>query len=174
MEILIALIALLLMLSFLIKGTFLPRWGVVVVSVLLALAVRLAIPWLARQPADTVNGWISSPDRMLDGAVCLVLEIALMMAFCFTGIQSLLRWYPGLLAFPAVCWAWSQLLFSRPGIDFTRFAWIASGATLALALGGSWLQRRLLPEEDVRLESLFLINLFLLLATIAATGAITF
>ena len=79
MEILVTLIALLLMLSFLLKGSFLPRWGVVVVSLLLAVAVRLVIPWLAGQPAATVNGWISAPDRMLDGAICVVLEVVLMM-----------------------------------------------------------------------------------------------
>ncbi len=203
MEILITLIALLLILSFLIKGSFLPRWGVVAVSLLLAVAVRLVIPWLAGQPAATVNGWISAPDRMLDGAVCVVLEVVLMMTFCFAWparssvsltpllwfssrslknargsenhplLRSLL-YYPGVLAFPAVCWAWSQLLFSRPGIDFTRFAWLAAFCTLFVALGGSWVVRRFLPEEDVRLEGLFLVNLFLLLLTVAATGAITF
>lgn len=202
MEILIALIALLLVLSFLLKGTFLPRWGRVAFSLLLAVAVRLVIPLLAGQPAATVNGWISSPDRMLDGAVCIVLEVVLMTAFCFAWSAryaapvsvslakkcsrdghrpllrslgcSLLHWYPGLLSFPAVCWAWSQLLFSRPGIDFTRFAWVAALITLVIALGGPWLLRRLLPEEESRLEGLFLVNLFLLLLTIAATGAITF
>lgn len=177
MEILVTLIALLLMLSFLLKGSFLPRWGVVVVSLLLAVAVRLVIPWLAGQPAATVNGWISAPDRMLDGAVCVVLEVVLMMTFCFSrpaGRFRFLRWYPGLLAFPAVCWAWSQLLFARPGIDFTRFAWLTAFCTLVVTLGGSWAIRRFLPEEDVRLEGLFLVNLFLLLLTVAATGAITF
>ncbi len=217
MEILIALIALLLVLSFLLKGSFLPRWARGTICLLLAAAVRLAIPWLARQPADTLNGWITAPDRMLDAAVCIVLEIVIMTAFCFTrpaaldsgeqgvrrpggatgvpffrvpagkkgsgcawgkasftGIQPLLHWYPGLLAFPAVCWTWSQLLFSRPGIDFTRFAWLAAIATFIAAWGGSELLHRFVPEEEARMEGLFLVNLFLLLLTIAATGAITF
>lgn len=177
MEVLTALLTLLLSLSFLLKGTFLPRWGRGVACILLAVFVRLVIPWLASQPAATVNGWMTAPDKILDGAVCLVLEAVLMMAFCFArpaGRFRVLRWYPGLLAFPAVCRAWSLVLFSRPGIDFTRFAWTASLATLAVALGASWLLRRLLPEEEVRLEGMFLINLFILLATVAATGAITF
>ena len=177
METLIAIIALLLVLSFLLKSSFLPRWGMVAACVLLASFLRVAIPYLAAQPADTVNGWISAPDRMLDGAVLIVLEIALMMAFCFSrpsGRFRFLRWYPGLLAFPAVCRAWSQILFTRPGIDFTRFAWLAALATFIAAWGGSELLRRFVPEEDARLEGLFLVNLFLLLLTIAATGAITF
>jgi len=177
MEILVALIALLLALSFLLKGAFLPRWGVVTAGLLMAVGVRLVIPWLAGQPASTVNGWITAPDRMLDAAVCIVLEVVLMTAFCFTrptGRFRFLRWYPGLLAFPAVCWAWSQLLFSRPGINFSCFAALAALCTLAVALVGPWLLRRLLPDEESRLEGLFLVNLFLLLLTVAATGAITF
>lgn len=177
MEILIALLTLLLVLSFLLKGTFLPRWGTVAACVLLAVFVRLVIPWLADQPAAVVSGWLTAPDIILDGAVCLVLEAVLMIAFCFSrpaGRFRFLRWYPGLLAFPAVCRAWSLVLFSRPGLDFTRFAWTASLATLAAALVAAWLLRKLLPEEEIRLEGLFLINLFLLLATVAATGAITF
>lgn len=177
METLFTLITLLLVLSFVFKGTFLPHWGRVSACVLLALFVRLAIPWLASQPAAAVNSWFTAPDKLLDAAVCIVLEVALMWAFCFSrpaGRFRLLRGYPGLPAFPAVCQAWSLVLFSRPGIDFTRFAWTASFATLAVALGASWMLRKLLPEEEVRLEGLFLINLFLLLATVAVTGAITF
>ncbi len=177
MEILFALITVLLLLSFLLKSTFLPRWGVGVAALLMALTVRLVIPFLASQPAETVNGWIFSPDRVLDIAVCIVLEALLMMAFCFSRTLSrfrFLRWYPGLLAFPAVCWAWGQLLYSSAGIHFTRFAIWAALGTLVVILGGSWGLRRLLPEEDIRLEGLFLIQLFLLLLTIAATGVITF
>lgn len=177
MESLITLIALLLALSFLLKASFLPRWGIAGVSLLLAICVRVVIPLLAAQPAARVNGWITAPDRMLDGAVCIVLEVVVMATFCFSrpaGRFRFLRWYPGLLVFPAVCWAWSQLLFSHPGIDFQRFAALAALATLAVTLLGSWAMRRLLPEEEIRLEGLFLVNLFLLLLTVAATGAITF
>ena len=177
MEILFPLIAVLVLLSFLFKGSFLPRWEAVAVSLALAVFVWLAIPWLTRQTAGTIEQWTSDPSRVLDGAVCLVLEVAVMILFCFTaptGRLRFLRFIPGLLAFPAVVWGWSQVLFSRPGLDFGRLAWVAALATLAVALGGTALIRRLVPDEPSRLEGLFLINLFLLLLTIAATGAITF
>lgn len=177
MEILFPLIAVLVLLSFLSKGSFLPRWEAAAVSLALAIFVWLAIPWLTRQTAGTIEQWTSDPSRVLDGAVCLVLEVAVMILFCFTaptGRFRFLRFIPGLLAFPAVVWGWSQVLFSRPGLDFGRLAWVAALATLAVALGGTALIRRLVPDEPSRLEGLFLINLFLLLLTIAATGAITF
>ncbi len=177
MEILFPLIAVLALLSFLFKGSFFPRWEAAAVSLILAVVVWLAIPWLTRQTAGTVEQWTTDPSRILDGAVCLVLEVAVMILFCFTapaGRLRFLRLIPGVLAFPAVVWGWSQVLFSRPGLDFGRLAWVAALATLAVAIGGTALIRRLVPDEPSRLEGLFLINLFLLLLTIAATGAITF
>lgn len=177
MEILFPLIAVLVLLSFLFKGSFLPRWETAAVSLALAVFVWLAIPWLTRQTAGTIEQWTSDPSRVLDGAVCLVLEVAVMILFCFTaptGRLRFLRFIPGLLAFPAIVWGWSLVLFSLPGLDFGRLAWVAALATLAVALGGTALIRRLVPDEPSRLEGLFLVNLFLLLLTIAATGAITF
>lgn len=177
MEVLFPMIAVLALLSFLFKSSFLPRWESFLVAVALAVFVWLAIPWLTRQTAGTIEQWTSDPSRILDGAVCVVLEVALMLLFCFTAPARrlrFLRFIPGLLAFPAVVWGWSQLLFSRPGLDFGRLAWMAALATLAVACGGSALFRRLVPETEARLEGLFLINLFLLLLTVAATGAITF
>lgn len=177
MDVLLTLVALLSLLSFLLKCSFFPRGWTAVAALALALAVRLAIPWLVRQPAGLVAGWTSTPGRMLDGAVCIVLEAVLMMAFCFgrpSGRLRILAFFPGLLAFPAACWGWAQLLFARPGIDFGRLAWMAALVTLAVAYGGSRLLRRFVPEEETRLESLFLVNLFLLLLCVAATGAITF
>ena len=165
MTVLLTLVALLSLLSFLLKCSFFPRGWTAVAALALALAVRLAIPWLVRQPAGLVADWTSTPGRMLDGAVCIVLEAVLMMAFCFgrpSGRLRLLSLYPGLL------------LFARPGIHFDRFAWIAALVTLAVAFGGSRLLARLVPDEATRLEGLFLINLFLLLLCVAATGAITF
>ena len=138
MTVLLTLVALLSLLSFLLKCSFFPRGWTAVAALALALAVRLAIPWLVRQPAGLVADWTSTPGRMLDGAVCI------------------------------------QLLFARPGIHFDRFAWIAALVTLAVAFGGSRLLARLVSEEATRLEGLFLINLFLLLLCVAATGAITF
>ena len=84
MEILFPLIAVLVLLSFLFKGSFLPRWEAAAVSLALAVFVWLAIPWLTRQTAGTIEQWTSDPSRVLDGAVCLVLEVAVMILFCFT------------------------------------------------------------------------------------------
>ena len=177
MKTLLTLIAMLSLLSFLLKGSFHPRWGVALAAFALALVAGLSVPWLIRQSPAAFTAWTSSPRHLLDGAVCVVLEVLIMAAFCFSrvaGCWRILRFYPGLLAFPAVVWTWAQVLYARPGVNFSLLAWLAAAFTLAVAWGGPVLLRRLLPDESSRLEALFLINLFLLLLTVAATGAITF
>ncbi|MBR1538379.1 MAG: hypothetical protein IJ636_02615 [Bacteroidales bacterium] len=177
MNSLIAVIALLLLLSFLLKASFLPRIWALASALLMGVVVWLAIPWLTRQSPNDVASWTAEPERLQDIAVCIVLEALLMGTFCFTrpaGRWKALRFYPGLLAFPAVCWIWAQGLFSSPGLDFGRFGLVAALVTLAVAGGGGQLLRRLLPDEELRVEGLFLVNLFLILLTVAATGAITF
>ena len=59
------------------------------------------------------------------------------------------------------------------GLGMRQVNWRVALA-LAVAFGGSRLLARLVPDEATRLEGLFLINLFLLLLCVAATGAITF
>ncbi|MBR6212364.1 MAG: hypothetical protein IKQ64_04905 [Bacteroidales bacterium] len=177
MEILLILIAVLALLSFILKCSFFPRWGAIAASLALAASAWAAIPWLTRQEASAFSSWVTDPDHMLDAAVCIVLEAVIMTAFCFSrpsGRFRTLRFYPGLLVFPAAVWILSRVLFSSPGMNFNRFAWVAALAVLFIALGGSRLMAKLVPEEDIRLEGLFLINLFLLLSSVAATGAITF
>lgn len=177
MTVLFSLIALLSLLSFLLKTSFFPRGGTATASFVLAFCVFTLIPWLTRQPADMLADWVSSPGRVRDGTVCIVLEALLMTAFCFarpSGRLPWLKYYPGLLAIPFTCLGWAQFLFSHPGLDFGRFAWTAALITLSAAFCFSRLLYRLVPEQEPRLEGLFLINLFLLLLAIVATGAINY
>ena len=177
MEILLVMAAVLSLLGFILKSSFYPRWGAFAASLILAAFIMAAVPWLTRQSSSSFSTWSLNPDLILNGAVCIVVEVIIMTAFCYgrtAGRLRLLYYYPGLLAFPAAAWLLSQLLFSRPGIDFKRFAWIAAVSVMILSLGGGRLAKRFIPEEDVRLESLFLIEMFLLLLAIAAAGAITF
>ena len=177
MKTLLTLIALMSLLSFLLKGSFHSRWGVALAAFALTLAAGLSVPWLIRQSPAAFTAWTSSPEHLFDGAVCVVLEVLVMGVFCFGRVAKrwhFLRLYPGLLAFPTVIWLWAQALYARPGVNFSLFAWLAAGVTLAAAWGGPMLLRCLLPDESSRLEALFLINLFLLLLAVAATGAITF
>ena len=177
MTIILTLTALLTILSFCLKCSFYSWKGALAAAVALGIAVYFALGWLTRQSAGAIAAWTTDGGKMLDAAVCIVLEAVIMTGFCFSRPAGKLRWllpYPGVLAAASASLLWIQLPLSRPGLDFGSFTLWSAAASAAAAFLLPWLTRLLLPDEESRLESLFIINVFLILSTVAATGAITF
>ena len=78
-------------------------------------------------------------------------------------------WIPGLMIFPVLSAALTELIFSLPGVDFSLVGWSAGlGLLVALPALARGL-RALLPETDLRLEVMFLVSLIILLLGIVAT-----
>lgn len=176
MEILFALITLSLLLGFFLKISFYTRRGVAAVALAAGCLVRLALPWLMTLSGSEVESWLAGAAGMGEWSVVVVVGALLSAAFCFTHPSGRFRplfYYPGLSALLAICLAWAQLPFGRPGIDFARFTYLATAVTPLLIYGGGRLMRRLLPGEDERLEGLFITDILLILLTVAATGALT-
>lgn len=63
----------------------------------------------------------------------------------------------------------TQLIFAYPGISFRTVAWLFAGATGIGIIGIGWFLRKYLADESLRLELLFVTNLFILLMGIIAT-----
>lgn len=78
-------------------------------------------------------------------------------------------WIPGLLIFPVLFAALTQLIFALPGTDFTIIGLATTVAILVLTLLMAYLIKWLLPETDIRLELLFMINLLIAALGIVAT-----
>ena len=176
MELLVLLIVLLLLLGQWLKCSFLSRRESAASALATACFVRMGIPWLTTRSAAGISAWLTGAAGMGDWTLLVVGEAALAAVFCFSRPSQRLkplRLYPVLLAAPALCLLWAQWLFSRPGINFTRFARWAALLSALWVYGGSRLVRRLLPEESARLEALFLTAFFLVLLTVAAAGALT-
>ena len=177
MQLLFILIAMLLIFSFILKSSLFPRFGAVIFGVLAAAFLWLAIPWLTEQPRSAITGFLSNRAALLDISGAIVLEAFLMIGFCLLrgkGKASWLRWIPEILALPSLCILAAFSLYALPGVSFEWFRAIASSAAFILISGGSVLIRRISEKEEERLEALFLINIFILLLTVAAAGAFTF
>ena len=84
-------------------------------------------------------------------------------------MSFLLRLYPGVLLFPVLFYLQSTLIFALPGVDFGVVSLLLSLGTLVLVLGLVYLLRFLLPEEELRLEVLFLVELFIFILGIIAS-----
>lgn len=179
-------IALMLLVSvgFMLKQSFLPWKWMLGMALVAALWVGFSWPLAIEQSKTQIADWLANPTLMADTAVLLTLEVALQMAFCiveatYGGLTDLpkrkrlllnvLRYFPSLLFFVVLFSLLVTLIFALPGVSFPLIAWSLAGAVLLLVPAFVWLLRWLLPETDLRLELLFLLNALMAALGIVAT-----
>lgn len=170
--------------GFLLKQTFLSWKWTLGVALVAALGVGFSWPLAIEQSKTQIADWLSNPALMADTAVLLTIEVALQIAFCVVeatyGAQTDLPWrkklllnalrcFPGLLFFVVLFSLLVTLIFAQPGVSFPLIAWSLGGAVLLLVPALVWLLRKLMPETDLRLELLFLINALMAGLGIVAT-----
>ena len=83
MEYVIHLLALFIALNFLLKVGFYPRWGMWTVAAGCAFFAWLVTPWMTEQSKTVVASFFASRPQMLNLSVCVTLEAAVMITFCF-------------------------------------------------------------------------------------------
>ena len=83
MEYAIHLLALFIALNFLLKVGFYPRWGMWTVAAGYAFFAWLVTPWMTEQSKTVVAAFFASRPQMLNLSVCVTLEAAVMITFCF-------------------------------------------------------------------------------------------
>jgi len=184
MEYVIHLLALFITLSFLLKVGFYPRRGIWTAAAGCALFAGLVTPWVTEQSKATMAAFFASRPQMLDLSACVTLEAAVMVAFCFDcfaemrtrnstfkqAVTLFLKLYPGVLIGGVISYALALLLFTFPGLDFGSLPWIAAAVAFLTVCAGSRLLRYAIGDRPLRLEVLFIVNLFTVLLSIIATG----
>lgn len=85
-------------------------------------------------------------------------------------VTLFLKLYPGILIGGVICYVLALLLFTFPGIDFGSLSWIAAGVTFFAVGAGSHLLRYAIGDKPLRLEVLFIVNIFIVILSIIATG----
>ena len=125
-------------------------WGL---GLVVGLVVYASINTALQLSKPLVAAWLSDKAVLQDIAVLCLLDALLMRV----------RWYPGLLIFPATCYALVQCLFMATGVDFLWFG-LLFAAVVALGLPVlSAAFSRLLPLPDDRRSLHFLLTIFLCL-----------
>ena len=126
MEYAIHLLALFIALNFLLKVGFYPRWGMWTVAAGYAFFAWLVTPWMTEQSKTVVAAFFASRPQMLNLSVCVTLEAAVMITFCFDcfaemrtrntafkqAVTLFLKLYPGILIGGVICYVLALLLFS--------------------------------------------------------------
>lgn len=184
MEIVITIIMLLVGFSVLLKLTYLPLWGRIVVSLVFACFVGFSWNFAANQSKTQIAGWIQNPELMLDMAVILTVDVFLQNTFCITSsglifgerlsrstaiIHAVCQWIPGILIFPVLLAMLVEVIFSFPGFDFTTVAWTLATIMVVISIVLPYLIKIILHEKELRLEMIFMMNALIALLGVVAT-----
>lgn len=184
MQTIVLLIMILIAFNFLLKQTFHKWHYVAAMAVVAALFVGLMWPFAIEQSKSQIAYWLDNPTLMLDTSVLLTVEVALQMTFCLlaaekrTGgfakksaqwLYKILWLFPGILFFAVLFSLLVTVIFLFPGVSFSLLSWRLATLLLVVIPAGIWLIRLLLPEEDIRLELLFLTNALVAILGIVAT-----
>ncbi len=184
MEIVIAIIMVLVAVSVVLKLTYLPEWGRIVVSLVLALFAGMSWTFAVTQSKTQIDAWILDPELMLNVAVLLTVDVFLQLSFCIMSAESMFGermsrcgriireitlWIPGLLIFPTLLALLVKVIFSFPGMDFTTIAWSLGAVVFIAGMVLPFLIKTVIPEKDLRLELIFMINTMIALLGVVAT-----
>lgn len=182
METVVLVMMMLVCFNFVVKQTYNSAYAVMLSAVLCALFTGFMWPYAIEQSRTQVSDWLSDPQLMLDVAVVLTVEVAVQMYFCMlmagNGVgesrksrylRIALQWFPGLLVFPVLFSIVVAAIFSFPGTSFALVAWLLAGAVLVAVPLLSWVVKWMLPENEIRLELLFLSNALIAIMGIIAT-----
>ncbi len=184
MEILLVIIMILTVVSALLKLTYLPACGRPFVGVICAISVWMSRELAAGQSKTQIDNRLQNPKMMLDVSVLLTIDVALQIAFCILSakvisheklsmVENISRlltlWMPGILIFPVLFALLVEVIFSFPGMDFATTAWGLALFVLFAFIGLPYLFKFIIPETDIRLELLFILNAMIALLGILAT-----
>lgn len=180
METVVLLIMFMVCLSYLLKLSFMRPWLLIAESAVAAIFTLWALDWAIGQSKTQISDWLGNPELMLDTSVLLTIDVALQIAFCIVHaaaqrtkagriLSLVLLVVPGILIFPVLAAALTELIFSLPGTDFDTVGRSMAAAVLVLAPILSYGLKYLLPDSEQRLELVFYINCIIAMLGIVAT-----
>ncbi|MDE6503011.1 MAG: hypothetical protein K2K78_00900 [Muribaculaceae bacterium] len=183
METVVMIIMILVSFSFILKLTCHRFVGIIILSLLPLLFLGCAYEFASMQSKTQIQDWLQQPSLMLDTSVLLTVDVAFQLTFCIfmamrltghlsrvqTAILNITYWVPGMLLFPVLFSILVELIFSMPGTGFATIGWGAGIAMFLLIPAITYGVKYLMPESELRLELMFLINILIAALGIVAT-----
>lgn len=184
MEIVVIIIMLMVGFNFVLKLTYHRLTGILVTCAVASLFIILVQGEATEQSKTQITDWLNQPELMLDTSVILTVDVFFQVTFCImtaklvagerlTRIENIILlvtlWFPGLLIFPVLFAMLVEIIFSFTGTDFTTLAWCTAGIVMVLTPATCYAVRYILPEKDLRLELMFVINALTAILGVIAT-----
>ncbi|MDY5859152.1 MAG: hypothetical protein SPK09_08050 [Porphyromonas sp.] len=192
MEVVVQILMLIVLLSTLLKMSFV-RWGYVVgYALCLALFLVLSYEASSLQTKTGIAQYLTVRELREHTAIFVTIESVLFLAFAFGRLgleqggrqalgyspvtrlwqrlsRSFLTYFCGFLIVPVLFYIQTSLIFALPGVDFAQVSYALATLVALLVPALSYLCRRLLPEEGLRLELLFIISALVFVLGIITT-----
>ena len=179
---LIALLIIFIFFSTLLKLSFWRWWQIALWTGVLVAFLWGSYDFASEQSQTTLSQWLSSPKILSDMAVLITIESAIGLLFAFIALrdyyqnrrsktQRILLAFPGLLLFPCLIYVLAQAFFFFSGADFAKTTLYVCLALFAFMLLGTKGITALLPEKDLRLEVLLMVNILIILLGLTATAS---
>lgn len=184
MESAVIVIMVLVSFNFILKTSFLRIRETMTLAIISLLLVAFSWPLAIEQSRTLIADLLNNQQLMFDTAILLSIDIALQLLFCFSmvGVMAgevmsakqklvhiVLALFPGFAVFMVMFSLLVWTIFALPGCDFQLVAWgLSAFVAVAIPLL-SYAAKWLLPEQDVRLEMLFMGNIATAILCIVAT-----
>ena len=180
MELLVQILMLFVVLATALRLSFSSRGYALVYALLLGGFVYLSSPYAIEQTKTGLAAYIADRSLREYAAIFISLEVALFVGYSFSRLERpssrrgqllalALAAYPGLLLFPVLFYLQSTLLFALPGVSFSLLAFLLAVASALSVYGLGRALRWLVPQEELRLEVFFLVQLFTFILGIIAS-----
>lgn len=183
MELVVIIILLLVGFNFILKLSYHKTFGRIALCIIPAIFVILTYEYAISQSKTQIADWLMQPELMLDTAVFLTIDVAFQICFCLLMASKLsghiskwaniwlniCLWFPGLLIFPTLFTLLVEIIFSMPGVDFGIIAWSTACGLLCLLPIIIIAAKLAVPEDDIRLELMFIVNLLTAALGVIAT-----
>lgn len=185
MELIISILVLFIFVNGILKVSFWKGWQTLLFGAVCGAFVAATYPYAILQSKTQLADYLQNTAALKNMAVIITLESCVCFAYCIAVLQGaerqrwwmkLLKWYPGLLVFPALFYLQTELVFSFPGVGFTTISYAFAGFVVLMFPLLSRFFRCLLPQGEMRLEIHFLVSLFVCIIGLLTTvnGNVTY
>ncbi len=161
MESLVQLLMLLVCLVAVIKLSLAHKWLNLAFALLLFAFTLWIKDFCSEETIAGISMYIEQKSLRESMAILLTLEGLVYMLYAFAPKKKVLAFYPSLLIFPILYYTETNLFFAFAGEDFFLVALLLALAVLSLFVALPYLIKWLVPEEEIRLELLFLSSIIM-------------
>lgn len=187
MELVIQILILFIILNSILKLSFWKLWQAALFGIGCGVFIIFMYPYAIEQSKTQLADYLSNTKVMQNMAVLITLESSVCFAYCFLATKRIFgdkfsRWgrvlqsYVSLLIFPVLFYLLTQAIFSMPGTEFSTIGYGFSVCVAMLLPLLGHLFKKILPENDFRLEIHFLVSLFVCILGLITTvnGHVTY